>query len=91
MAQSLSTAHPAHPVNLQLAQAGNERRQLRLEKLGVIAGFLLGLPLALTAVHDLLGDAPEAVSALAVVVVVAATTRFGLLAASAAARRLTAS
>jgi hypothetical protein len=85
MAQSFS---PAHPVNLQLAQAGDERRQLRLEKLGVIAGFLLGLPLALTAVHDLLADAPEAVSVLAVVVVVAATTRFGLLAASAAARRL---
>jgi len=85
MAQTISAVH-ASGVKLNAAPA--DRAQLRLEKLGVIAGFLLGLPLALSAVRDLLGDAPEAVSVLAVVVVVAATTRFGLLAASVAARRL---
>jgi hypothetical protein len=85
MAQSFTVTHAA---GVKLNPAAAERTQLRLEKLGVIAGFLLGLPLALLAVHDLLGDAPEAVSVLAVVAVVAATTRLGLLAASVAARRL---
>mgnify|MGYP003337207562 CR=1 FL=1 len=52
MAQSLSSPHP---VGLNAEQTGTEQRQLRLEKVGVIAGFLLGLPLALAEV----GVAPE--------------------------------
>ncbi len=85
MAQSFSVVRP---VTLKLAQGAEERRTLWLEKLGVIAGFLLGLPLALSVVNEVLAEAPEVVSVLAVVAVVALTTRLGLLAASAAARRL---
>lgn len=85
MSQSFSAARP---VTLKLVQAADERRSLRLEKLGVIAGFLLGLPLALFVVNEVLAEAPEAIEVLAVVGVVAVTTRFGLMAASAVARRL---
>lgn len=86
MAQSISAVRP---VTLKLVQAGDDRRALRLEKVGVIAGFLLGLPLALAVVNDVLPEAPEAVAVLSVIAVVALTTRLGLMVASAAARRLT--
>ena len=85
MAQTLSPVHAGNPQSTPVDQ---ERRQLRLEKAGVIVGFLLGLPLALTVVHELLGDAPEVLSVVAGIAVVAVATRFGLMAASAAARRL---
>lgn len=85
MAQSFSVVRP---VTHKLAQGAEERRTLWLEKLGVIAGFLLGLPLALSVVNEALAEAPEVVCVLAVVAVVALTTRLGLMAASAAARRL---
>lgn len=87
MAQSLA---PTHPVGLNAEQAGAERQQLRLEKVGVIAGFLLGLPLALTEVRDVLSDAPEWLSVAVVVLTVAVATRLGLMAASAIARRIAA-
>lgn len=85
MSRSFSTVHAGNAV---LAPVDQERRQLRLEKAGVIAGFLVGLPLSLTVVHDLLSDAPEALSVVAGIAVVAVATRVGLMAASAAARRL---
>lgn len=85
MAQSLTSTHP---VGLNVEQAGVEQRQLRLEKVGVIAGFLLGLPLALTEVGEALSEAPEWLSATVVVLTVAVATRLGLMAASAIARRI---
>jgi hypothetical protein len=68
----------------------SERQHLRLEKLGVIAGFLFGLPLAISAVGDSLGawGAPTWMQVAAGVITVAATTRLGLLAATALARKL---
>jgi CDP-diglyceride synthetase len=80
MAQSLSSRHPA---GLTV-----ERQQLRLEKVGVIAGFLVGLPFALAEVSHQLADAPEWLSAAAIVLTVAGATRLGLLVASALARRI---
>lgn len=67
-----------------------ERQQLRLEKLGVIAGFLFGLPLAITEVGESLGawGAPTWLQVVAGVLTVAATTRLGLMAAAALARKL---
>lgn len=85
MAQSLSSPHP---VGLNAEQTGTEQRQLRLEKVGVIAGFLLGLPLALAEVGEALSDAPEWLSVAGVVLTVAVATRLGLMAASAIARRI---
>lgn len=67
-----------------------QRQQLRLEKVGVIAGFLLGLTLAVGLVSGLLVDmgAPDWLEFAAVVVTVAATTRLGLFAAAALSRKL---
>lgn len=67
-----------------------QRQQLRLEKVGVIAGFLLGLTLALGLVSGLLVDigAPDWLEFAAVVLTVAATTRLGLSAAAALSRKL---
>lgn len=67
-----------------------ERQQLRLEKVGVIAGFLAGLALALGVVSDVLAGsgAPEWLAFATVAVSVAATTRLGLSAAAALSRKL---
>ena len=61
---------------------------LQILWINMTTAVLLGLPLALSVVNEVLAEAPEVVSVLAVVAVVALTTRLGLLAASAAARRL---
>jgi len=69
-----------------------QRQQLRLEKVGVIAGFLLGLALAVGVVSGALLDssAPEWLEFLAVALTVAVTTRLGLSAAAALSRKLSA-
>jgi hypothetical protein len=66
-----------------------QRQQLRLEKVGVIAGFLVGLVLAVGVVSDLLGElgAPDWLEFAAGAVTVAALTRLGLSAAAALSRR----
>lgn len=68
------------------------QQQLRLEKLGVIAGFLLGVVLSAGVVSTGLGavDAPDVLSVLAIGLTVAVTTRLGLFAAAAASRKLAA-
>jgi len=55
-------------------------KQLEVEKIGVIVGFLAGLPLAVGTVSELLAAhaAPQWLSGLAMVVTVAATTSVGL-------------
>lgn len=69
-----------------------QRQQLRLEKVGVIAGFLIGLALAVGVVSGALVDwaAPEWLEFLAVALTVAVTTRLGLSAAAALSRKLSA-
>ena len=69
-----------------------EVQQLRLEKVGVIAGFLIGLPLAVSEVAGALSQAgaPEWLQVSAVIACVAATTRLGLMAAAGLARKLNA-
>ena len=69
-----------------------QRQQLRLEKVGVIAGFLIGLPLAVSEVAGALSQAgaPEWLQVSAVIACVAATTRLGLMAAAGLARKLNA-
>lgn len=67
-----------------------ERQQLRLEKVGVIAGFLLGLALAVGVVSEPLValGAPEWLEFAAIALTVAVTTRLGLSASAAVSRKL---
>lgn len=67
-----------------------QRQQLRLEKVGVIGGFLVGLGLAAGVVSGLMADlgAPDALAFVAVALTVAAATRLGLSAAAALSRKL---
>lgn len=67
-----------------------ERHQLEVEKLGVIAGFLIGLPLALGVVQEaLLADGlPTWAAGAAAVATVAVSTWLGLRAGSAVASHL---
>lgn len=67
-----------------------QRQQLRLEKVGVIGGFLVGLGLAAGVVSGLMADwgAPDWLAFVAVAVTVAATTRLGLSAAAALSQKL---
>lgn len=85
MAATLVTPRPAA---LNAASMASERQQLRLEKLGVIAGFLLGLLLTIHLEVDVLGAAPPWLATLAAGLTVAATTRLGLMVGAALARRL---
>ncbi len=80
MAQTLARL-PGHAV---------QRQQLRLEKVGVIAGFLIGLTLAVGVVSGLVVElgAPDWLEFAAVALTVAATTRLGLSAAAALSRKL---
>lgn len=57
-----------------------QRQQLRLEKVGVIAGFLIGLVLAVAVVSPAVVElgAPDGLEFVAVALTVAATTRLGL-------------
>lgn len=66
-------SHPASSADLA-------HKQLQVEKLGVVAGFLAGLPLAVGVVSDTLASlqAPEVLIALGGVVTVAMTTAVGL-------------
>ena len=76
----------------RLSTPAAERQQLRLEKVGVIAGFLVGLALAggvvSAALVDL--DAPQWFEFAALAVTVAVSTRLGLSAAAALSRKLSA-
>lgn len=65
-------------------------RQIRLEKVGVIAGFLMGLPLAVGEVSRTLAEAgaPAWLEVTGVAITLAATTRLGLMAATALSRKL---
>lgn len=67
-----------------------QRQHLRLEKAGVIAGFLLGLALAVGVVSAPLVElgAPEWLEFVAVALTVAVTTRLGLSAAAVLSRKL---
>lgn len=67
-----------------------QRQQLRLEKVGVIGGFLVGLGLAAGAVNGLLVDlgAPDWLAFVGVALTVAVTTRLGLSAAAALSQKL---
>lgn len=67
-----------------------ERQQLRLEKVGVIAGFLIGLPVAVGVVGGPLAElgAPVWLEFAAVALTVAVTTRLGLYASAALARSM---
>jgi hypothetical protein len=67
-----------------------QRQQLRLEKVGVIAGFLIGLTLAVGVVSGLVEDlgAPAWLEFATVALTVAATTRIGLSVAAALSRKL---
>ncbi len=86
MAQSL---FPSSPAALRAVPATHDTQAspLWLEKLGVIAGFLVGLALALGAVQDLLGSSPDWVTVPVAVLTVAASTRLGLMVASILSRR----
>ena len=57
-----------------------QRQQLRLEKVGVIAGFLIGLVLAVAVVSGAVVEmgSPDWLEFVAVALTVAATTRLGL-------------
>ena len=67
-----------------------ERQQLRLEKIGVIAGFLLGVVLAAGPVSNALAEigAADWLAVTAIGLTVAVTTRLGLSAASTVSRKL---
>jgi hypothetical protein len=67
-----------------------QRQQLRLEKVGVIAGFLIGLTLAVGVVSGWVVDlgAPDWLEFAAVALTVAGATRLGLSAAAALSRKL---
>ena len=68
-----------HHVSNQ-TPADLEHKQLEVEKVGVIVGFLAGLPLAVGTVSEVLTahNAPELLTGLAMVMTVAATTSVGL-------------
>jgi len=81
MARTLShTPRLAQEVHIDTSQ----RKQLEVEKLGVIAGFLVGLPLGLSLVQDnLLADGlPTWLAGGAAVATVVASTWLGLKAAA---------
>ena len=67
-----------------------ERQQLRLEKVGVIAGFLIGLALSVGWVGANLSDLglPAWLEFAAAALTIAVTTRLGLSAAAALSRKL---
>lgn len=73
------TGFKLHQVSHQ-SPADLAHKQLEVEKVGVIAGFLAGLPLAVGTVQEMLGahGAPAWLVGLAMVVTVAATTSVGL-------------
>lgn len=64
----------------QQASADLAHKQLEVEKVGVIAGFLAGLPLAVGLVSDILmaQGAPEWLTGVAMVATVALSTAAGL-------------
>lgn len=74
---------------VRLPVSAARRQQLRLEKVGVIAGFLVGLVLALAVVSAPLAElgAPDWLEATAMALTVAVCTRLGLSAAFALASR----
>lgn len=76
MAQTgIKLPHVSHQTPADL-----EHKQLEVEKVGVIVGFLAGLPLAVGTVSEALAahNAPEWLTGLAMVMTVAATTSVGL-------------
>ena len=78
-----------HRVSHQ-APADLAHKQLEVEKIGVIVGFLAGLPLAVGTVSEALAahGAPDWLMGLAMVLTVAATTAVGLRAGAAIATLL---
>lgn len=74
------------------SSAGLAHKQLEIEKAGVIAGFLAGLPVALGPVSEMLASAgaSDFASGLGMVLTVAVTTRVGLLLGAKAAAALAA-
>lgn len=88
MAQtSLKLVRVSHSSPADLAH-----KQLQIEKLGVVAGFLAGLPLAVGFVSDTLTalNTPDALVAVGGVIAVAFTTAVGLRIGQALAARITA-
>jgi len=77
---------------VRLSTPAAERQQLRLEKVGVIAGFLVGLAVAGGFVSAALVefDAPQWLEFAALAATVAVATRLGLSAAAALSRKLSA-
>lgn len=76
MAQTGIKLHQvSHPAPADLAH-----KQLEVEKVGVIVGFLAGLPLAVGTVHEVLAahGAPHWLVGAAMIMTVAATTSVGL-------------
>jgi hypothetical protein len=73
------TGFKLHQVSHQ-SPADLAHKQLEVEKVGVIAGFLAGLPLAVGTVQEVLNahGAPEWLVGLAMIMTVAATTSVGL-------------
>lgn len=73
------TGFKLHQVSHQ-SPADLAHKQLEVEKVGVIVGFLAGLPLAVGTVHEALvaHGAPDWLTGLAMVMTVAATTSVGL-------------
>jgi len=74
MAQTFHSVSKRSPADLA-------HKQLEVEKVGVIAGFLIGLPLAIGPVSDILNSfgASGFVTGLGMAVTMAVTTRVGLL------------
>jgi fatty acid desaturase len=74
----------------RLSSPAAQRQQLRLEKVGVIAGFLTGLALAGGVVSGALVDvgAPQWLEFAGLALTVALTTRLGLSAAATLSRKL---
>ncbi len=78
------------PVSKQAYATAAERKQLELEKFGVMAGFLVGLLLAVGSANDFLAalEAPKWVSVAGGVLVVALATSAGLRLSTKLAKRL---
>lgn len=76
----------------RLTSPAAQRQQLRLEKIGVIAGFLIGLAVAGGVVSGALVavSAPEWLEFVSLALTVAVSTRLGLSAAAALSRKLSA-